>query len=176
MSVWLAGWWHNFWISLQSNKAQCRIHAITAWWKSPPYWRKESANMIGSWRENNGNCTASYYPEDTVTLTPAIDIFAFGMCALETAALELTSNGEGGAQVNICYHNKIVWFIRSFNILLHSVAGPALFSAASAPDVWDPGADSGSGQMGSVSAPGKKRRLPASHTKIFNFELRALKC
>jgi hypothetical protein len=37
--------------------------------------------------------------EDTVTLTPAIDIFAFGMCALETAALELTTNGEGGFQV-----------------------------------------------------------------------------
>ena len=64
--------------------------------------------MIGPCRDDNGNCTASYYPEDTVTLTPAIDIFAFGMCALETAALELTSNGEGGAQVNICYHNKCV--------------------------------------------------------------------
>jgi len=28
---------------------------------------------------------------DVITLTPAIDIFAFGMCALETAALEITS-------------------------------------------------------------------------------------
>jgi nuclear receptor-binding protein len=34
-----------------------------------------------------------------VTLTPAIDIFAFGMCALETAALELTTTGENGAQI-----------------------------------------------------------------------------
>jgi nuclear receptor-binding protein len=36
-----------------------------------------------------------------VALTSAIDIYAFGMCALETAALELTHNGEtgGGGQV-----------------------------------------------------------------------------
>jgi len=39
--------------------------------------------------------------EDNVTLTPAIDIFAFGMCALETAALELTTTGEGGTQVKV---------------------------------------------------------------------------
>ena len=34
--------------------------------------------------------------DDTITLTPAIDIFAFGMCALETAALEISSNSETG--------------------------------------------------------------------------------
>jgi len=38
--------------------------------------------------------------EDTINLTAAIDIFAFGMCALETAALELTNNGETGGQVS----------------------------------------------------------------------------
>jgi len=40
--------------------------------------------------------------EDSISLTPAIDIFAFGMCALETAALELApSSGEagGGGQI-----------------------------------------------------------------------------
>ena len=40
-----------------------------------------------------------YGTEETVTLTPAIDIFAFGMCALETAALELTTTGEGQVKV-----------------------------------------------------------------------------
>jgi len=38
--------------------------------------------------------------EDTITLTPAIDIFAFGMCALETAALEITSGVETGGQTS----------------------------------------------------------------------------
>ena len=32
--------------------------------------------------------------DDSITLTPAIDIFAFGMCALETAALEITNNSD----------------------------------------------------------------------------------
>lgn len=56
---------------------------------------------VKTFRENikNFHFIAPEWTEDTVTLTPAIDIFAFGMCALETAALELTSNGEGGAQV-----------------------------------------------------------------------------
>ena len=35
-----------------------------------------------------------------MTLTPAIDIFAFGMCALETAALEISSNVETGGQIS----------------------------------------------------------------------------
>ena len=35
--------------------------------------------------------------ENSMALTPAIDIFAFGMCALETAALELTTAGEDGS-------------------------------------------------------------------------------
>ena len=47
--------------------------------------------------------------EDNITLTPAIDIFAFGMCALETAALELTTTGEGGTQVLY----KFLWGIYS---------------------------------------------------------------
>ena len=47
--------------------------------------------------------------EDNITLTPAIDIFAFGMCALETAALELTTTGEGGTQV----FYKFLWGIYS---------------------------------------------------------------
>jgi len=34
-----------------------------------------------------------------MSLTGAIDIFAFGMCALEMTALELTDNGEKGGQV-----------------------------------------------------------------------------
>ena len=34
--------------------------------------------------------------DDSITLTPAIDIFAFGMCALETATLEISSNSEAG--------------------------------------------------------------------------------
>ena len=34
--------------------------------------------------------------DETITLTPAIDIFAFGMCALETAALEIASSDSSG--------------------------------------------------------------------------------
>ena len=37
--------------------------------------------------------------EDSVAPTSAIDIYAFGMCALETAAIELVGNGETGTQV-----------------------------------------------------------------------------
>lgn len=33
------------------------------------------------------------------TLTPAIDIFSFGMCALEMAALEIQGNGDSGTMV-----------------------------------------------------------------------------
>ena len=53
-----------------------------------------------------------------------------------------------------------------------SVTEPPLFWAA--PEVQGPGADSGSNQIGSALAPGKKRRLqaaPAPCTKIFYFEL-----
>eukprot|EP00092_Neocalanus_flemingeri_P025588 GFUD01027741.1.p1 GENE.GFUD01027741.1~~GFUD01027741.1.p1 ORF type:complete len:547 (-),score=196.30 GFUD01027741.1:122-1762(-) len=58
---------------------------------------------VKTFRENikNFHFLAPEWAEDTITLTPAIDIFAFGMCALETAALELATNGEtgGGGQV-----------------------------------------------------------------------------
>ena len=55
-----------------------------------------------------------------------------------------------------------------------SVTEPPLFWAAPALEVLDPGANSGSNQIGSAPAPGKKRRLqsaPAPCTKIFYFEL-----
>jgi len=53
---------------------------------------------VKTFRENikNFHFLAPEWAEDTITLTPAIDIFAFGMCALETAALELATNGETG--------------------------------------------------------------------------------
>jgi len=58
---------------------------------------------VKTFRENvkNFHFLAPEWAEDNLTLTPAIDIFAFGMCALETAALELTTNGEGGTQVKV---------------------------------------------------------------------------
>jgi len=58
---------------------------------------------VKTFRENvkNFHFIAPEWAEDNLTLTPAIDIFAFGMCALETAALELTTNGEGGTQVKV---------------------------------------------------------------------------
>lgn len=58
---------------------------------------------VKTFRENQKNFhfLAPEWAEDNVTLTPAIDIFAFGMCALETAALELTTSGEGGTQVKV---------------------------------------------------------------------------
>ena len=55
-----------------------------------------------------------------------------------------------------------------------SVAEPSLFWAAPVPEVQGPGADSGSDQIGSAPAPGKKRRLQAAlapYTKSFHFEL-----
>ena len=58
--------------------------------------------------------------------------------------------------------------------LVISVAEPPLFWAAPAPGGQGPGADSGSDQLGSAPAPGKKRRLqvaPAPYTKIFHFNL-----
>lgn len=36
---------------------------------------------------------------ETAPFTPAIDIFSFGMCALEMAALEIQGNGDSGAIV-----------------------------------------------------------------------------
>lgn len=35
----------------------------------------------------------------TAALTPAIDIYSFGMCALEMAALEIQGNGDSGTLV-----------------------------------------------------------------------------
>ena len=52
-----------------------------------------------------------------------------------------------------------------------SVAEPPLFWVASAPDVRDSGADSGSDEIGSAPAPGKKMAAPAPYTKICHFEL-----
>jgi len=51
---------------------------------------------VKTFRENikNFHFLAPEWADDTITLTPAIDIFAFGMCALETAALEITTNTE----------------------------------------------------------------------------------
>ncbi|KOB69134.1 Uncharacterized protein OBRU01_17279 [Operophtera brumata] len=34
------------------------------------------------------------------TVTPAMDIYSFGMCALETAALEIQGNGDSGSHVS----------------------------------------------------------------------------
>ena len=47
-------------------------------------------------------------------------------------------------------------------IFTTSVAEPPLFWAALAPEVRGPGADSGSDQIGSAPAPGKKKRLQAA--------------
>eukprot|EP00092_Neocalanus_flemingeri_P011107 GFUD01011960.1.p1 GENE.GFUD01011960.1~~GFUD01011960.1.p1 ORF type:complete len:551 (-),score=163.23 GFUD01011960.1:55-1707(-) len=57
---------------------------------------------VKTFRENfkNFHFLAPEWADDTITLTPAIDIFAFGMCALETAALEITSNAETGGQIS----------------------------------------------------------------------------
>jgi len=57
---------------------------------------------VKTFRENikNFHFLAPEWAEASgIALTGAIDIFAFGMCALETAALELTNNGEMGGQV-----------------------------------------------------------------------------
>ena len=91
-----------------------------------------SLNILQSRQKNFGvrnppSCGAQYTctgtvptyllpPEDTVPLTPAIDIFAFGMCALETAALELTTNGEGGSQVRDFKRESVARF-SSFHFL-----------------------------------------------------------
>lgn len=42
------------------------------------------------------------------TLTPAIDIFSFGMCALEMAALEIQGNGDSGTMVTQENINKTI--------------------------------------------------------------------
>jgi len=60
---------------------------------------------VKTYRENIKNfhfLAPEWTEENSMALTPAIDIFAFGMCALETAALELTTAGEeGGSKVKI---------------------------------------------------------------------------
>ena len=78
----------------------------------------------------------------------------------------LRSKVERGHE-GVCYRTLII-----------SVAEPPLFWAAPAPEVRGPGADSGSDQIGSAPAPGKKRRLQvaptpalAPCTNIFYFEL-----
>ena len=52
-------------------------------------------------RENikNMHFIAPEYSEFASLLTPAIDIFSFGMCALEMAALEIQGNGDSGMMV-----------------------------------------------------------------------------
>jgi len=55
---------------------------------------------VKTYRENIKNfhfLAPEWTEENSMALTPAIDIFAFGMCALETAALELTTAGEDGS-------------------------------------------------------------------------------
>lgn len=42
---------------------------------------------------------SQYLPFFIAALTPAIDIFSFGMCALEMAALEIQGNGDSGTLV-----------------------------------------------------------------------------
>jgi len=57
---------------------------------------------VKTFRENikNFHFLAPEWADDTITLTPAIDIFAFGMCALETAALEITTNTDSSGPVS----------------------------------------------------------------------------
>jgi len=54
---------------------------------------------VKTFRKNikNFHFIAPECADDSISLTPAIDIYAFGMCALETATLELTNNGETSA-------------------------------------------------------------------------------
>ena len=47
--------------------------------------------------------TLPFESEDNLALTPAADIFAFGMCALETTALELTTTGEEGTKFKVAF-------------------------------------------------------------------------
>lgn len=52
-------------------------------------------------RENikNMHFIAPEYASCAGNLTPAIDMFSFGMCALEMAALEIQGNGDSGTMV-----------------------------------------------------------------------------
>lgn len=47
-------------------------------------------------------------PECGNSLTPAIDIYSFGMCALEMAALEIQGNGDSGTMVTEDNINKTI--------------------------------------------------------------------
>ena len=60
--------------------------------------------------------------DDSITLTPAIDIFAFGMCALETATLEISSNSEtGGSYISVTFVVKFYQYFPSGPVSKESI-------------------------------------------------------
>lgn len=44
----------------------------------------------------------------SATVSPAIDIYSFGMCALEMAALEIQGNGDSGTLVTEDHINRTI--------------------------------------------------------------------
>ena len=89
-------------------------------------------------------------------------------------ATQGTKSGYGNWLRNTVHEHKrnttMTMFTNTQNVLFASVVEPPLFLAAPAPDVRGPGADSGSDQIGSAPAPGKKKAAPAPYTNIFHFE------
>lgn len=51
---------------------------------------------VGGWKCNMFINIVVEFNFFVATLTPAIDIYAFGMCALEMVALEIQGNGDSG--------------------------------------------------------------------------------
>ncbi|XP_042895937.1 nuclear receptor-binding protein [Parasteatoda tepidariorum] len=57
----------------------------------------------------NKHFTAPEYMSKTLPhLTQAVDVYAFGMCALEMAALEISASGDKESQVTECIVNKTI--------------------------------------------------------------------
>ncbi|CAL8100615.1 unnamed protein product [Orchesella dallaii] len=65
---------------------------------------------VKSCRDNikNLHFVAPEYGDSSPTLTSAVDIYSFGMCALEMAALEIQGNGDSGTMVTEEHINRTI--------------------------------------------------------------------
>jgi len=65
---------------------------------------------VKSCRDNikNLHFVAPEYGDSSPTLTSAVDIYSFGMCALEMAALEIQGNGDSGTVVTEEHINRTI--------------------------------------------------------------------
>ncbi|XP_065311406.1 nuclear receptor-binding protein isoform X3 [Dermacentor albipictus] len=104
---------HNGLVKIGSGSLACARLATISYGEITPHVAPDAINHhVKTFRENikNVHFVAPEYGSKSTApvVTPAADIYSFGMCALEMAALEIPGNGDSGTQITEEVVNKTI--------------------------------------------------------------------